>query len=126
MMMKLIALAVALAFTAASGCATMKSVVWPATVKCAAPITGQLVTEIESILTNGTGQSIGADAIAALEKLAADNGPEVVACIVEQFIAKWMQPTGAQPPTPSTDAAARAQDFLNKKGVTVVTSATST
>jgi hypothetical protein len=116
-------LALALAFTLVShGCASFKNVIWPSTVKCAAPITGALVTEIEAILTNGTGQNISDEAIAALEKLAAEHGAELVACIVEQFISKWMQPTGTQAPLPATDAASRAQDFLNRKGVTVLTS----
>lgn len=119
--MRLVALALSLCLVS-SGCGSFGSVVWPATVKCVTPVAQALVTQIETILTNGTGTTIGDDAIAALEKLAAQYGPDMVACAVEQFIAKWMQPTGAQPPTPSTDAAARAQDFLNKKGVTIVTS----
>lgn len=119
--MRALALAVTLAIASAS-CGSFGSVVWPATVKCAAPITGAVVTQVEAILTGGTGTTISADAIAQLERLAAQYGADVVACVVEQFIAKWMQPTGTQPPTPSTDAAARAQDFLNRKGVTIVTS----
>lgn len=120
--MKIVALALALSLTAAQGCgAFQSSVVWPATVKCVAPLAQALVTQVEAILTNGTGTSIGDDAIAALEKLAAQYGPDLVACAVEQFIGKWVNPTGEQSPTVKTDAAARGQDFLNRKGVTIVT-----
>lgn len=102
------------------GCASTKTV-WPNTVKCATPITGALVQEVEAILNAGDGVNISDAAIAALEKLAKENGPELVACIVEQFINNWMQPSGTAAPRPKAAAAARAQDFLNRKGVTVST-----
>lgn len=106
--------------TAAHGCGGASSAVWPATVKCTAPLTTALVTEVEAILASGDGNTIGDQAVAALEKLAVKYGPDLVACAVEQFIQHWMAPSGTASPRSKTAAAARAQDFLNRKGVTVV------
>jgi hypothetical protein len=78
------------------------------------------VQQIEAILSQGVGTDIGADAIAALEKLAQQYGPDLVACIVEQFITGSIAPSGDMLGMPRSDAAARAQDFLNRKGVTAV------
>ena len=110
-----------LAFTllATPGCNT--PVNWPATVKCATPITGALVQQIEGILMNGgNGMTIGDAAIAALEKLARENGPELVSCIIEQFISNTMRPGGPELTTSKAAATARAQDFLNRKGITAL------
>lgn len=116
----LIVMSLAFAFTACSG----QQVNWPSTLKCATPLTGALVQQVEAILNAGDGVNISDAAIAALEKLAKDNGPELVACIVEQFIENWMKPTGTAAPPPKAAAASRAQDFLNRKGITVVTPGT--
>lgn len=122
--MKSLALFLTLALTAcSSNCGTLPSVVWPTTVTCAGPVANELVAQIEAILMQGTGVNIGEEAIAALEKIAAEHGAQLVSCIVEQLINGWMKPTGEQAPTVKSDAAARAQDFLNRKGVTVQSSA---
>lgn len=111
-----------LAFAVLPGCAG-QPINWPSTVKCAGPITGALVQEVENILINGsgTGMNIGEAAIAALEKLAKEHGAELVSCVIEQFITNTMRPGGAELSTVKASAAARAQDFLNRKGVSVLT-----
>ena len=111
-----------LAFAVLPGC-NGQPVNWPATIKCAQPITGALVQEVENILINGsgTGMNIGDAAIAALEKLAKEHGPELISCIIEQFITNTMKPGGAELSTAKASAAARAQDFLNRKGVVILT-----
>jgi hypothetical protein len=116
---RLIALALGLALTASLNCAAWQKVIWPATVTCAGPVAGELVKQIEAILMQGGGTDIGADAVAALEQLASQYGADTIACIVEQLIEGWLRPTGAVPPTPESDAAARGQSFLNQKGVQV-------
>jgi hypothetical protein len=76
-------------------------------------------------LVTGVGPNIGADAIATLEKLAADYGVELVTCVVSQFIIKG----GAQPSMQAMQSmesgsgsyvSARAEDFLNRHGVNAV------
>lgn len=109
----------ALAFTCMYGCAT-SHVVWPKTVKCTAPITGAVVSEVQRILVNGTGQSIEDAAISALERLAAEHGAELVSCIVQQFATTTERASIAPPTAARADAAARAQDFLSKKGIAIV------
>lgn len=114
-------IALALTVYSVSACAGVSSnTVWPTTVKCAGPVAGALVQQVEAILIQGVSTEIGAEAIAALEKLAAQYGPDLVACIVEQFISNTVQPSGEMLGKPRSDAAARAQDFLNRKGVTAV------
>lgn len=100
---------------------TLQNVVWPATVTCGQPVANDLVKQVEAILMQGSGTNIGTDAVAALEALAQKNGPQLVACIVEQLVNGWMKPTGTEMPSAQANAAARGQDFLNKKGVTVQT-----
>jgi len=120
-MRTLIALSLTLYSLSAFGCAGFNgSNVWHDTVKCAGPVGGALVQQVEAILIQGVGPDIGATAIAALEKLAAQYGPDLIACIVEQFIEHSMQPNGDMLGKPRSDAAARAQDFLNRKGVSAV------
>lgn len=121
--MKALSLVLVLVFSAcSSNCGTLGSIVWPTTVTCAGPVASELVAQIKAILMQGGGTNIGDEAIAALEKIAQEHGPQLVSCIVEQLIDAWMRPTGAEAPKASSDAAARAQDFLNRKGVTVKTS----
>lgn len=121
--MKSAAIIIAFVFTAcSSNCGTLGSVVWPTTVTCAGPVANDLVEQIKAILMKGGGANIGDEAIAALEKLAQAHGAELVSCIVEQLIDAWMKPTGEQAPAANSNAAARGQDFLNRKGVTVKTS----
>lgn len=117
-MKKLIAFLLTLSLM--SACAGVSSNVWPNTVKCTGPVAGALVQQVEAILIQGVGTDIGAAAIAALEKLAAQYGPELVSCIIEQFISSSIQPSGDMLGKPRSDAAARAQDFLNRKGVAAV------
>lgn len=121
--MKTAAIIIAFVFTAcSSNCGTLANVVWPTTVTCAGPVASELVAQIEAILMQGGGTNIGDEAIAALEKLAQEHGPQLVSCIVEQLIDAWMRPTGEAASPKNSDAAARGQDFLNRKGVTVKTS----
>jgi hypothetical protein len=120
--MKALSLVLVLALSACSNCGTMQSVVWPTTVTCAGPVASELVAQVEAILMKGDGTNIGDEAIAALEKLAREHGAQMVSCIVEQLINSWMKPTGEAAPTVQSNAAARAQDFLNRKGVTVQSS----
>lgn len=120
--MKALSLVFVLVFSAcSSNCGALSSVVWPTTVTCAGPVASELVAQIKAILMQGGGANIGDEAIAALEKLAQEHGPQLVSCIVEQLIDAWMRPTGEQAPVANSNAAARAQDFLNRKGVTVKT-----
>lgn len=110
----------ALTIYSVSACAGVSSNVWPNTVKCTGPIAGALVQQVEAILIQGVGPEIGASAVAALEKLAKEYGPELVACIIEQFISGSITPSGDMLGKPRSDAAARAQDFLNRHGVIAV------
>jgi hypothetical protein len=108
-----------------SGCATFGQAAWPATAKCTAQVTGAIVSQVSDILLNGNGPNIDAEAVSKLETLAADNGAELVACVVQQLVSQWTQPTAralreVEPPSPSDDAAARGHSFLKQKGVTVV------
>jgi hypothetical protein len=113
-------IALALTVYSLSACAGVGSNVWPNTVKCTGPVAGALVQQVEAILIQGVGTDIGAAAIAALEKLATQYGPDLVACIIEQFIAGSITPGGDMLGKPRSDAAARGQDFLNRKGVAAV------
>jgi hypothetical protein len=122
--MRLVVLALLLTLVP-SGCATFGQTVWPSTVKCTAQVTGAIVPQVEDILRNGLGPSIDAEATSMLEKLAADNGAELVACVVQQLVSQWTQPTAralreVEPPSPNEDAAARGHSFLKQKGVAVV------
>lgn len=121
--MKSLSVFLVLAISAcSSNCGTLANVVWPTTVTCAGPVASELVSQIEAILMQGGGTNIGDEAIAALEKLAQEHGAQLVSCVVEQLIDAWMRPTGEAAPSKNADAAARGQDFLNRKGVTVKTS----
>jgi len=109
-----------LALLALSDCAAWQKVVWPSLVTCAGPVSSQLVQDIEAIIAQGgSAQELSAAAIDALEKLAAEHGATVVACIIEQLIDKWLAPSGIAASADAQAKAARAQNFLNDRGVTV-------
>lgn len=107
-------LILAIALTAAMSCGTVGKVIWPATVTCGAPLAGALLDEIKRIVSEG-----GAGWETALEKLAAENGPELVACILGQLIDNWLPGNGNLASPHDAAAAGRAQSFLNGHEVTV-------
>jgi hypothetical protein len=105
---------------ALSDCVAWQKVVWPSLVTCAGPVSSQLVQDIEAILAQGgSAQELSDAAVDALEKLAAENGATLVACVIEQLIDKWLAPNGIAASADAQAKAARAQNFLNDRGVTV-------
>lgn len=103
-----------------TSCAAFQKVIWPATVTCAGAQVGDLVSQVEAILLHGgNAAELTPDEVSQLEALAASNGADLIACIIEQLINAWMKPTGSIPPTPNSDAARRGQDFLNARKVQV-------
>jgi len=118
-MIKTIVCAILLAF--GSGC-VHGPISWPAFVKCAAPISGALVSEVDVILAaGGDATELSAAAVAALEDLAVKYGPEALACVLGQLIDGWTAPASFQTAAEDSAKAARAQSFLNNHNVTVKT-----
>lgn len=111
-----------IAFVALAACSSAKPIDWPAVVRCAGPVAGQLVEDVERIISEGgVGADLGTAAIAELEALAGKYGAPTIVCILEQLIESWMAPTGAPASGDDRDKAARAQGFLNAHEIDVVT-----
>lgn len=115
--MKAIALVLALA---CASCATWSKAIWPSVVQCGGPVAGDLVEQIGGILAKGGSATvIGEGASDAIEKLAAENGAQLVTCIIDQLIARWTAPPGAAVDPVVAAKRARAQSFLRARGVRV-------
>ena len=112
--MRALCLAVALAFTAALG-GCVPDTEWPKLAKCGAPVAGELYPTISQLLLQETSLD---DAVKALEDVAIDYSPSVVACVVKFFVDQWTRPGASQDPA-KLAAAARGQQFLELKGVQV-------
>lgn len=107
------ALALSLA-TLAGGCFD-GPIEWPKLAKCGAPVAGELYPTISQLLLQKTDLD---HAVNALEEVAIDYSPSVVACVVKFFIEQWTRPGASQDPA-KLAAAERGQAFLELKGVMV-------
>jgi hypothetical protein len=130
-------------------CATTGSahpVTWPQMVQCMAPATGDLLHRVVAILLEqgGSAQTIDDSAVAQLERLAADNGPAAVVCMVNLAVNSLIpasvsvsalrsdgSPAPAGEPKLTEHAAGkelarlaaaqRGRDFLRRAGTTIET-----
>lgn len=100
---------------AAPGCnGAVGRVVWPVLIECSAQ-TGRLVDDVRYILLrDGSADQLSPESVKQIEKLAADYGAEVIACIVEQLVDQWAELASSTPA--QLRAARRGQDFLNERG----------
>lgn len=103
---------VALFLVPACGLGATGKVVWPIVAHCA-PNPADIFNDVINILQQGSGGSIGPEAVAALDQLAAKYTPDVVACVVNTLVSDWSHSAAAR----DLSAAARGRDFLHKKGV---------
>ena len=118
--MKLTIHIVVAALIAATGCTTLKDVVWPTTVKCLATPAAAAVAEVKAIVErDGIENVFSGDSLKMLENVARKYGPETVVCIIKELIDAYTAPTGMQAAPEKMAAARRAQDFLNEHEIVV-------
>jgi hypothetical protein len=89
---------------------------WPKVATCA-PRPSELIGTVQRILlAEGPAQTtIGDRAKNELESLATQNGPALVACLVDMVVREWSRP-GASANPERMAGTARGRDFLNKIG----------
>lgn len=94
-------------------------VTWPKLAHCV-PSAGELMGTVQRILlSDGTsGTTVGSRAQNELEKLAIDNGPATVACLVDEVIRDWTRP-GAAANEERAAATTRGRSFLTGIGTEI-------
>lgn len=105
--MKMLVVALLITF----GCGTVGHVDWPTLATCS-PSVPDLVSTVTRILL-GSG-----DVDSQLEQLAAQNGPSMISCVVDQLVQDWTSPGTAAEPA-RLAAAERGRAFLEARHVTV-------
>jgi ATP-dependent protease Clp ATPase subunit len=111
---------VVVAVLAATSCKTLGPVIWPTTVQCLSAPASAVVAKVRVIVEqDGLAGAFSDDAIKALEELARQYGPEVIACVLRELINEYTAPTGFAAPPDRLAAARRSQHFLNEQQIQV-------
>lgn len=121
--MNIHALTLAVLLAAATGCDTMRNVIWPTAVTCGAPVASQLWTDVRLIAEqDGLGAVFSDRSISMLEDLALSYGPDTVACVLSELLTGKLAPRGVDAidlPTADRMAAKRVQAFLQHHEIEV-------
>lgn len=93
---------------------------WPKYAKCGVGPVSNLVATVARILLAGSGSVVDGLARKELNELAANNGADVVSCLVETLVRDWTTPPSLGGTTNAyrVDAALRGRNFLNSVGTT--------
>lgn len=111
---------VVVAVLAATSCKTLGPVIWPTTVKCLSTPASAVVAKVRVIVEqDGLAGAFSDDAVKALEELARQYGPDVIACVLSVLIDEYTAPTGMQAPPDRVAAARRSQLFIIEQQITV-------
>lgn len=91
---------------------------WPKVLECGTSVSNIVGTVSRILLADGTPDmhTLTAAGESALNDLAREYGPGVVACVVKELVHDWTSPGAAQSPLRAA-AAARGANFLAEKGL---------
>jgi hypothetical protein len=104
----------AAALTGAQGCRS-EGVEWPRLARCA-PAPSELVDRVAEVLQADGAGTLSDRAVSALEQLAREHGPSLVACAVTELVDEWSSQARSADNDVGRRAAIRGAAFLQRVG----------